>query len=176
MALVSLSGINAANWPEAWTGGQILEGQSLRLTLADLVGDAASDSVAEIESGKTPLYLTVPVDTDFAVLADLVARFNIKGLALEFPTFGDGRGFSLAVRLRRDANFNGDVRATGHVIPDQALFLLRSGFDTADVPDAREAAFKAALGRFKDFYQTDVRGTKGAGQTSRTGATVKAAS
>ena len=46
-------------------------------------------------------------------------------IAIRFPTFGDGRGHSLAVLLRERHGFMGEIRAVGYLIPDLAPFLLR---------------------------------------------------
>ena len=67
-------------------------------------------------------------------------------IAIRFPAFGDGRGISLAVLLRERHGFTGEIRAVGYLIPDLAQFLLRSGFDTAEIADPEQAAtWKAAL-------------------------------
>ncbi|PWL19306.1 oxidoreductase [Falsochrobactrum shanghaiense] len=53
-------------------------------------------------------------------------------IALEFPAFNDGRSYSKAEILRR-AGFNGELRAVGDVLIDQAALMLRAGFDTLQV-------------------------------------------
>jgi phosphoadenosine phosphosulfate reductase len=55
--------------------------------------------------------------------------------ASPFPTFSDGRGFTLAARLRR-MGFAGRLRAAGHVIADQYAMARRSGFDEVEIPPA----------------------------------------
>jgi phosphoadenosine phosphosulfate reductase len=76
-------------------------------------------------------------------------------IAIRFAKFSDGRGFSQARLLREKHQFAGELRAAGHVIPDQAAFLLRSGFDTAEVGDAAAlGAWRRALGRFSGTYQS----------------------
>ena len=78
-----------------------------------------------------------------------------RAIAIRFPKFSDGRGFSLAHLLREKHLFAGELRAVGHLIPDQAVFLLRSGFDTAEVVDAAALdAWRAALARFSGNYQS----------------------
>ncbi|HEY0274961.1 MAG TPA: DUF934 domain-containing protein [Paenirhodobacter sp.] len=52
-----------------------------------------------------------------------------------FPSFGDGRGFTLARRLR-DAGYKGRIRAVGPVISDQYAMARRSGIDEVEIPDA----------------------------------------
>jgi phosphoadenosine phosphosulfate reductase len=76
-------------------------------------------------------------------------------IAIRFPKFSDGRGFSLARLLREKHRFGGELRAVGHLIPDQAVFLLRSGFDTAEVAEVTGLdTWRQALGRFSGTYQS----------------------
>lgn len=87
---------------------------------------------------------------------DAIARF-LPGLALavvDFPAFRDGRGFSLARALRERHGFAGEIRARGHILPDQYLFLIRCGVDTVELPAGTDLApWRAALGRFEVAYQ-----------------------
>ncbi len=87
--------------------------------------------------------------------AELAAYLDRLGLiALAFPNFKDGRAYSQARLLRERFGFRGELRATGQILRDQFLFLVRAGFDTLDVvkePDA--AAFAAAMARYSVFYQ-----------------------
>ena len=63
----------------------------------------------------------------------LVGRFaDLSLIAVHFPGFADGRGFSLARRLRT-LGFTGQLRASGHVICDQYAFLRACGFDHAEI-------------------------------------------
>lgn len=54
---------------------------------------------------------------------------TLHHLALNFPTFMDGRGFSTARLIRERYHFSGELRAIGHFIPDQLFYLSRCGFD-----------------------------------------------
>jgi uncharacterized protein (DUF934 family) len=75
-------------------------------------------------------------------------------VALVFPTFRDGRGYSQARLLRERYHFRGELRATGQVLRDQLLFLQRAGFDSFELTkDADAAAFAAAVCRYSVFYQ-----------------------
>ncbi|MCG5243278.1 DUF934 domain-containing protein [Azospirillum doebereinerae] len=67
-----------------------------------------------------------------AVAADL-DRFAL--VAVEFPKFRDGRGFSTARELRERYGYTGEIRAVGHVIPDQYQFLMRTGFTSVEAPE-----------------------------------------
>ena len=151
MALINLTRIKAGVWTKL-EGGQV---PTLSGPVAVPFARFAEESES-LFSASRDIGAIVPTDTPYAALAPFVAKLAF--VVINFPSFSDGRGFSLAVRLRKDLGFKGEIRATGHVIPDQALYLLRAGFDTLDIPDAREAAFVAALDRFSAFYQSDFTG------------------
>ncbi len=70
-------------------------------------------------------------DTDPDVLAGLS---NTAMIRVDFPSFADGRGFTLATRLRQ-LGFKGRLRAKGHVIADQYAMARRSGFDEVEIDD-----------------------------------------
>lgn len=70
-------------------------------------------------------------DTDPAALPALADGTGLIRIA--FPAFSDGRGFTLARRLRA-AGFAGRLRATGHVLADQYAMARRSGFDEVEIP------------------------------------------
>ena len=58
---------------------------------------------------------------------------TLKTVAVQFPSFVDGRGFSIGRQLRR-LGFEGDLIARGQLIPDQHLFALETGFDAVAIP------------------------------------------
>jgi uncharacterized protein (DUF934 family) len=78
---------------------------------------------------------------------------NRRVIAIRFPKFGDGRGYSSAAILR-ESGFTGDLRAVGDVTLDQLLFLKRVGFSSVQ-PDrpVDPAMAEAALARFPFVYQ-----------------------
>lgn len=83
---------------------------------------------------------------------------NAGPIAIRFPVVTDGRGFSLARLLRERHGFTGEIRAVGHLIPDLGQFLLRSGFDTAEIADPEQASvWKASLTRITHNYQPGFR-------------------
>ena len=89
---------------------------------------------------------------DEAALAAAAAQDG--AIAIRFPTFSDGRGHSLSVLLRQRHGFKGEIRAVGYLIPDLAPFLLRSGFDTAEITDANDVeTWKGSLNRIRHLYQ-----------------------
>jgi len=79
---------------------------------------------------------------------------KLKLIALEFIHFKDGRSFSMARVLRERSGFDGELRAFGDLLPDQASFLVRSGFDTFEIPDtfSQESVCKA-LNSYTVWYQ-----------------------
>jgi uncharacterized protein (DUF934 family) len=80
-------------------------------------------------------------------------------VALVFPNFRDGRAYSQARLLRERYGFRGELRATGEVLRDQFLFLVRAGFDAFEVKkDVDVAAFAAAVARYSVFYQPTADG------------------
>jgi uncharacterized protein (DUF934 family) len=104
-------------------------------------------------------------------VAELVPHLGTLALvALVFPSFKDGRAFSQARLIRERHGFRGELRATGQVLRDQFLFMLRAGFDAFEVTkDADAAAFTEAARRYSVFYQPtgDGRATARAGRVAR---------
>ena len=77
---------------------------------------------------------------------------------VNFPAFGDGRGYSSA-RILREAGFTGEIRAVGDVLLDQLAYMRRCGFDAfhPDRPIDAEAA-NEALERWDHVYQPTTDG------------------
>lgn len=59
---------------------------------------------------------------------------QITMIRVDFPSFADGRGFTIARRLRL-MGYRGHLRARGHVIADQYAMARRSGFDDVEISD-----------------------------------------
>ena len=106
-----------------------------------------------------PQAVDLASDTDPEVLAGLS---NTAMIRVDFPSFADGRGFTLATRLRQ-LGFKGRLRAKGHVIADQYAMARRSGFDEVEIDDdlaARqpEAQWLARANWQAHDYQSRMRG------------------
>ena len=89
-------------------------------------------------------------DDPAALAADLP---QLALVAVNFPKFADGRGYSLAALLRTRYRYHGETRAIGDVLRDQFFFLARCGFDALQ-PKAGHystAQLEAALASLKDF-------------------------
>ncbi|MFT5482937.1 MAG: hypothetical protein ACI9GW_001592 [Halieaceae bacterium] len=80
-------------------------------------------------------------------IAESLGRF--ASIAVNFPVFTDGRGFSYARELRQTHNFPGEIRAVGAMIRDQLHYLTRSGFNAFQFDT--DTDLNAALGSFNAF-------------------------
>lgn len=67
-----------------------------------------------------------------AIAEDLA---HLPLVAIGFPKFTDGRGYSMARQIRDRYQFGGELRATGDVLFDQLQLMVRSGFDAFDITD-----------------------------------------
>ena len=88
-------------------------------------------------------------------LDDLVPYLaNVAVIALVFPTFRDGRAYTQARLLRERHGFKRELRATGQVLRDQFVFMLRAGFDAFEVKKQSDAeAFATTVKHYSVFYQ-----------------------
>jgi uncharacterized protein (DUF934 family) len=80
-------------------------------------------------------------------LAPHVGRLRL--VVLHFPKFSDGRAYSQARLLRGRMGYGGELRATGNVLQDQALFMLRCGFDSFE---SDQKGFGEALDRARRLF------------------------
>ncbi|MBK1679682.1 DUF934 domain-containing protein [Rhodocyclus tenuis] len=139
--------------------------------------DAAADAVqtppAEAASPAGPLLL--PLDVWLAQREQLLARGEALGVwldaaddpaaiaadldhlalvAVNFPKFTDGRGYSIARTLRDRYAYQGELRAIGDVLHDQLYLLHRCGFDAFALRADKDAEHAlAGLTAFSDSYQ-----------------------
>ncbi|MEZ5696578.1 MAG: DUF934 domain-containing protein [Sphingomonadaceae bacterium] len=91
---------------------------------------------------------------------DLIPHLaHIRLVEVNFPVFGDGRGYS-AARILREAGYQGELRAVGDVLADQLNNMRRCGFDSFE-PDRAIApqAIEDALERWPHDYQPAVDGS-----------------
>jgi uncharacterized protein (DUF934 family) len=104
-------------------------------------------------SGRLGLWLESAEDP--ALVADSLEAFSL--IAVHFPQFTDGRGYSTARLLRERYGWKGELRAVGDIQRDQLFYLSRCGFNAFVLNDGLDAP--AALSAFNDFteaYQTSV--------------------
>jgi uncharacterized protein (DUF934 family) len=109
-------------------------------------------AAADVLTRNAPVGVVWPNNKNVADLAPLLDRLAV--VALVFPTFKDGRAYSQARLLRERFGFGGELRATGQVLRDQFVFLVRAGFDALEVAKAEDAkVFASVLSRYSVFYQ-----------------------
>ncbi len=104
------------------------------------------------------IWIDLPSDTDPATLTQYS---NAEGIRIDFPSFSDGRGFTLA-RLLRLGGYKGQLRARGHVIADQYAMARRAGFDEVEISAELAARQPAAQWMFRaewtaNDYQSRLR-------------------
>jgi uncharacterized protein (DUF934 family) len=92
-----------------------------------------------------------PADDPLA-LAEDVGSLDV--IAIDFPAFTDGRGYSSARLLRERLGYRGELRAIGDVQRDQLYYLRQVGFDAFALAEGRDVdAALAGLRDFSDGYQ-----------------------
>ncbi|MBK6357974.1 MAG: DUF934 domain-containing protein [Betaproteobacteria bacterium] len=76
-------------------------------------------------------------------------------IAVNFPKFVDGRGYSTASLLRQRYKYQGELRAVGDVLHDQLFYMQRVGFDSYALKDGKNVsvAIEAGFSPFSDAYQ-----------------------
>ncbi|CAB3710857.1 hypothetical protein LMG22037_04051 [Paraburkholderia phenoliruptrix] len=70
-------------------------------------------------------------------------------IAVDFPVFRDGRGYSIGRLLRERYGYKGELRAIGDVLRDQVRLMFRCGFDAFAVREDKDIA--DAIKAFDDF-------------------------
>ena len=106
-------------------------------------------ALSEIAANDCDYGIDLASDTTPAALAGLL---NAAMIRIDFPSFADGRGFTLA-SLLRNAGFKGRLRAKGHVLADQYAMARRSGFDEVEIDDALAARQPAEQWKFRADWQ-----------------------
>lgn len=86
------------------------------------------------------------------LIADDLTHFQV--VAIDFPKFSNGRGYSSAALLRTRYGYQGELRAIGDVLRDQLFYMARVGFDAFAVrPDRCIQDALCALNDFDVTYQ-----------------------
>lgn len=136
--IVTDTGFAADNWT-----GDILSLETL----------PANDPCPEVALELAP-------DADLTAIEDRLGCLTF--IKVQFPSFADGRGFTIAAHLRR-MGYTGRLRAVGHVIADQYAMARRAGFDEVEISAdlaARqpEAQWLARSDWHSNDYQSRLRG------------------
>ena len=101
--------------------------------------------------------LLEPADEPACLAKDLT---RLATIAVHFPAFADGRGYSIARELR-EMGFAGELRAVGDIMRDQLFYLQRVGFNAFALrADQNPEEAIAGLADFSVVYQGDVTGRR----------------
>lgn len=97
--------------------------------------------------GRADIGVWLDSDERAEELAGELERFAV--IAVNFPKFNDGRGYTIAYRLRVRLGYCGELRAIGDVLRDQLFYMRRVGFDTFEPRADRD--IREALKGLNDF-------------------------
>jgi uncharacterized protein (DUF934 family) len=115
------------------------------LGLARLTAERAA---LRARSGK--LGVRVDPEDELAPVVELLPELAL--VAINFPKFGDGRGYTKARLLRERYGYKGELRAVGEVLADQLQYMQRCGIDAFALSEGKDLA--AALRAMRDFSVT----------------------
>jgi uncharacterized protein (DUF934 family) len=143
---------------DTWKTLELAEGEtpeSIALPAGDIIFPLAiwQARKAEIISTHKRIGLLLQPDERVEDLAADLDYFIV--MAINFPKFVDGRGYSSANLLRQRYNYQGELRAVGDVLHDQLFFMQRVGFDAYALKDEKNAvyALETAFSPFSEAYQ-----------------------
>ena len=106
----------------------------------------------QIVAQLSPPDLVLEPTDDPAIVAGALGIAGV--IAINFPTFGDGRGYSIARLLRERYGYKGELRAVGEVARDHLHAMAQCGFDAFQLREGEnpQEALKA-FGDFTEQYQ-----------------------
>lgn len=111
----------------------------------------------ELLKRNTALGVRIEPGDDLTKVKEDIARFDV--IAVVFPRFRDGRGFSIGRLLRERYGFKGELRALGDILRDQFLFLHRCGYDAIEVNENMPLdEWHAAMNEYSVWYQPTADG------------------
>lgn len=150
---------NKAIVADDWTVLRLKEGDTLKSVVVPAgkvivpLGVWLAQREALIERAQLGVWLA-SADRPEALQTD-IEKFSV--IAVDFPKFADGRGYSIAYLLRERLGYKGELRAIGDVLRDQLFYMQRVGFDTfapRSDKDINEAL--KGLSDFSESYQASV--------------------
>jgi len=143
---------------DTWKTLELAEGEtpeSVELPSGDVIFPLAVWQVrkAEIISCHKRIGLLFQPDERLEDIAGDLEYFVV--IAVNFPKFVDGRGYSTAALLRQRYHYQGELRAVGDVLHDQLFYLQRVGFDSYALKDGKDVvhAIQQGFTTFGDAYQ-----------------------
>jgi uncharacterized protein (DUF934 family) len=101
----------------------------------------------ELLQSRTDLGVWLNSDERAEELENEAEKFSV--IAVNFPKFADGRGYSIAHHLRVRLGYRGELRAIGDVLRDQMFYMQRVGFDAFEPREDKD--INDALKSLSDF-------------------------
>jgi uncharacterized protein (DUF934 family) len=129
MPLLDRNGTKADGWTRS--EGAAIDNIARALVPWDALPEALQRKARDQRIG-----VSIPNDVRIAELKLVLRQLSL--VAIAFPAYSDGRGFSLAKTIRNHG-FTGTLRASGPLIADQFAYALACGFDEVELPDALAA-------------------------------------
>ncbi len=105
-------------------------------TQEDWTGTFTEVAALPANAASVEVAIDLPSDFDPMALSERLEEIDL--IRIDFPSFADGRGFTIARQLRL-MGFSGRLRARGHVIPDQYAMARRASFDEVEISDEQAA-------------------------------------
>ena len=106
----------------------------------------------QIVTQLSPPDLVLEPTDDPAVVAAAAGLARV--IAVNFPKFSDGRGYSIGRLLRERYGYKGELRAIGEVARDHLFAMEQCGFDAFQLREGEDPQeVLGAFGDFTDGYQ-----------------------
>ena len=149
MEIIKHRAIVEDGWQHVADGQPLPAGVDVTVSLARWLAEHAS-LAARAASGGGRVGVRLAPSDDVARLAPHLPALPL--VAIEFPKFTDGRGYTQARLVRERHGYAGEVRAIGYVLRDQLYYLHRCGFDAFELHPGK--SLTEALAAFDDFTVT----------------------
>ncbi|MEL6829220.1 MAG: DUF934 domain-containing protein [Pseudomonadota bacterium] len=146
MPLIKSGAEIADEWVFVSDDADLPDAGSITLSLQRFLSES-SDLLLRNE----PVGVRLTPDDDPTDLEPWLDRLAL--IEVEFPKYTDGRGYSHAQLLRRRFGYKSELRAVGHILRDQILYMNRSGFDAFETSRADLSEVLEALGEYPAYYQ-----------------------
>ncbi len=128
MQIIKDQKITIDDWQHLDVDSDIANIPSGKLIAPLVMWNEAKEAISD-KADKVGVRLTPDADLN-EIAADLD---KLPLIAIEFPAFRDGRGYSLARRLREHYKYTGEIRAVGNVLRDQVGYMTRVGFNAFEI-------------------------------------------
>jgi uncharacterized protein (DUF934 family) len=148
--LIKQSAVQADEWTQLARGADAEALTSATGKILVHVGDWLQHAASLADKDTQQIGIWFDSDDEPEHLGENCQRFAL--IAVNFPAFTDGRGYSIGRLIRERYRYQGELRAIGDVLVDQVFFMKRCGFDAFALREDKRV--EAALDALKAFSQT----------------------